>query len=240
MSDLRGMKTSFAAAASRRTRAAVVLCLLLAGGCGEAGGGNEETWEIDRTVTRGPVDFRVAVSRESVTIADRLTMLLEARARDGWEAELPRFGDKLDRFGIVDYRSPQPELAADGTVVSRRYYELEPFLSGEYRIPPMKLTFSREGDTLVYALESDTIAVRVGSLLPDSTRLTAQQAGRYAIRDIQGPVSFPPDRRPAWIAIGALVAAGAVAAVVILRRRRARSVAPPVPAHDSRISSLPT
>lgn len=219
------------AAGEARRLAAALLFFLVAGGCGGGEESAETAWEIDRSVTRGPAVFRVAVDRESVTIADRLQLMLEARVDAGWEAELPRFGDKLDRFGIVDYRSPGPVLESDGSVVSRRIYELEPFLSGTYRIPPMALTFFREGDTLAHVLESDTIVVTVGSLLPDSARLTAQEAGRWAIRDIAGPVSFPPDRRPLWIVLGILLAACVVAAIVIRRRRRP-APAPPVPAHE--------
>ena len=91
---------------------------------------DEKTWEIDREFRRGPVDLRIALSRKELTIADRIDLLIETRARDGFVTELPRFGDKLHEFGIVDYRSSPPRLEDDGTVTTSRIYELEPFLSG--------------------------------------------------------------------------------------------------------------
>ena len=61
---------------------------LLGSSCSEKGGepGEARTYEIDRNFRRGPVDFRVAVNRREVTIADRVTLLLETRAADGYAA----------------------------------------------------------------------------------------------------------------------------------------------------------
>ncbi len=212
-------------------RAAIAsLCLAAAGfvACGDNGGdaAAPESYEIDESYTRGPVRFRVALDRREITIADRLTMLLETRARDGYIVELPRFGEKLHEFGIVDYETPPPELESDGTVVTRRIYRLEPFLSGEYRIPPMTVSFREEGDTLFHALESDTIRVRVGSILPDD------QAG-LEIRDITGPVDYPASYKKALIIAAACIAAAAAAVFIVMRlRKRREREAPPPMAHE--------
>ena len=174
----------------------------------------EQTWEIDRDFTRGPVVLRVAVSRKELTIADRFDLLVETRAGDGYITELPRFGDKLEEFGIVDYRSGPPHLDDDGTVVTSRTYELEPFLSGEYVIPPMTISFHEEGDTTLHYLESDTIRVMVASILPED------QEG-LEIREITGPADLPSDYRKALL-IGAAIVLAAAAIVFLLWRRSKR------------------
>ncbi len=199
---------------------------MLVGSCGERESdiGQAVVYEIDETYRRGPVSFRVAIDRKDVTIADRVTMLLEARAEAGYQVELPRFGDKLHEFGIVDYRNPQPELEEGGVVVTRRTYELEPFLSGEYSVPPMTLTFWQEGDTMLHRLESDTLTVHVRSILPEDME-------ELTLKDIAGPVSYPRSYAAFYIAAGCIAAAGAVFVFVRFRRKK-REIVRRIPAHE--------
>ena len=193
----------------------------------------EQTWEIDRDFTRGPVVLRVAVSRKELTIAERLDLLVETRAGAGYVTALPRFGDKLEEFGIVDYRSGSPRIDDDGTGVTSRTYELEPFLSGEYVIPPMTISFHEEGDTTLHHLESDTIRVMVTSILPED------QEG-LEIKEITGPVEIPADYRKALL-IGAAIILAAAAIVFLLWRRSKRLkevAARAIPAHEKAFALL--
>ncbi|UCF06871.1 MAG: hypothetical protein JSV33_07575 [bacterium] len=203
------------------------LCAVLLASCGERGteSPGEATYKIDRNFVRGPVTFRVAVSEREVTIAQRVTMLLETRASEGYQVELPRFGEKLHEFGIVDYTNPPPELASDGVVVTRRTYELEPFLSGEYRIPPMTVTFWEEGDTTLHRVESDTITVAVTSILPED------QAG-LDIKDIAGPLSIPRNPYPVLIIAGCIIAAALAVFLIWRHRKRRVEAAPIIPPHE--------
>jgi hypothetical protein len=194
---------------------------------------DEKPWEIDREFRRGPVDLRIAVSRKELTIADRIDLLIETRARDGFVTELPRFGDKLHEFGIVDYRSSPPRLEDDGTVTTSRIYELEPFLSGEYVIPPMTVTFHEEGDTTLHLLESDTIRVVVASILPEDME-------QLEIREITGPADLPADFRTSVI-IGAAAALIVAAAGFYLwrRSRRLKEIYQrAIPAHEKAFARL--
>lgn len=200
----------------------VGVCALAAVGCGEQerASGGPAKFEIDKTYERGPASFAVRASRGEVTIADRLQMVLEVKAPEGYDVELPKFGDKLEQFGIVDYRSPQPRLVAKGMLLHQRAYELEPFLSGEYRIPPMKVLFWKKGEKppRKHEIESEELTIKVKSLLP------AQKA-KLDIRDICPPVALPrPGGGPLYAGIGlaVLVCSGLVGLVVWRSRRRRR------------------
>ena len=207
-----------------RRLALIGIVIGLIASCGGGEPADRVSFEIDETYRRGPVSFRAALSSDEITIAEHVTMLLEVRALEGYTAELPSFGEKLDQFGIVDYETGRPELRGD-TVVTRRTYELEPFLSGEYAIPPMTVRFSAEGDTLVHTVESDTLTVRVNSILPED-------ASKLEIKDIAGPVEIPRDYTKA-IVIAAAIAAAALALFLLWRRRRAVPVeARRIPAHE--------
>jgi len=206
-------------------------------GCGENPGQDEgRSFEIDREYRRGPVNFRVAVSRKEITIAENITLLLQVEAEKGYSAQLPSFGEKLQDFGIVDYRTFQPELTGDGSVVKSRTYSLEPFLSGEYSIPPMTVEFRSEEDTTAYYVTSDTIRVDVLSLMPGEDDI--QDALDLTIRDIAGPREMPGGFPVALVVTGGVILLG-IAGVVIYRfRRRKQKEVPPPAAHERALSRL--
>jgi hypothetical protein len=182
-------------------------------------------YEIDRNFTRGPVDFRVAVSKKEITIAENVILLLQIKARDKYVASLPSFGDKLEQFGIVDYKTFEPELGDGDEVITSREYKLEPFLSGEYKIPPMVVEFHSEGDTLKHFVESDTITVKVNSLLPDDK-------SALEIKDIVGPQNLP--RTFPWVVVivGIVIVAGILVFVFFRLRKKRMRVIPPLAAHE--------
>ena len=95
----------------RRAAALLIAFLCAASSCKKGDAGKETEFKYGRVFESGPVSFRVALSDTAITIAERLNMLLEIRTQKGWRAELPKFGEKLDQFGIVDYRNFQPELS---------------------------------------------------------------------------------------------------------------------------------
>lgn len=219
----------------RRYRAPLLVLLVsvalwgIASSCGKKG--TEDELAFHRSFRSGPVSFRVSLSDSAVTIAERVRMMLETRAEKGWIAELPRFGDKLSQFGIVDYRNFQTELGDGGAIVTRRLYVLEPFLSGEYKIPPMQIRFFAEGDSTLHILESDTISVLVKSLLGGDT-------ASFAIRDIAPPSSYPLGWRNILVIAASIAVAVATVVPFILRRRIGEKLIPPLPAHEKAYRKL--
>jgi len=196
------------------------LCLLLALtgiGCGkeERGKASGDTFEIEKEFKRGPVTFTLKVDHKEITIADRLRLALEVSAKEEYEVRLPEFGEKLEQFGIVDYSAPSPQLIGEGMVLSKKSYELEPFLSGEYKIPPMKVTFWKKGEEQRHEIESEGLTIQVKSLLPE-------KVADLRIREIAPPVEFPYSAR-GWIyglvAVGVVCASGIVFFLLWRKRR---------------------
>ena len=191
---------------------------------------------IEKTFERGPLEVILRLDNSKPTIADRITLEIEATARGGYEVEFPSFGEKLEQFGIVDYSSTQPELLEDDRVRQSRTYVLEPFLSGEYRIPPMTFRFrKRDGaEEDSHELQTGELTVEVASLLPG-------EAGKLEIHDIKNPVELPREP-PEWLwpaagGLAALFLAGGLFAF-IRRRRGGPPAPPPRPAHEIAFEEL--
>ncbi len=191
----------------------------------------EKGFSFERRYWNGPVVFTISLSDSVITIAQRIRMLLEVRAESGYRAELPSFGEKLSEFGIVDYRNFQPELAERGEIVTKRLYVLEPFLSGEYKIPPMEVRFFSEGDSIANIVESDTISILVKSLIGADTV-------SLSINEIVPPIPYPWDARAVVIVSCCILVAIASAALFFKYRRIGEKIVPPLPAHEKAYLAL--
>jgi hypothetical protein len=205
-----------------RRLAVVVACLLLSWvimGC-EKGAVSKDAaahFEIEKHYQHGPVQFTLKASRKQISIADRLQLELTAVVDEDYEASLPEFGDKLEQFGIVDYQAPAPRLLEGGRVQIRKTYELEPFLSGDYTIPAMKVHFWKNGEEeQKHELESEPITIRVASLLK-------ADGAKLVIREISPPVELPgPPPALLYALAGAIVLGGGCLGFFFWRRRRKR------------------
>lgn len=194
--------------------------------------GEGEGEGIEKTFERGPVTVTMMVDRKEITIADRLNLTLRVDAEEEYSTELPRFGEKLEQFGIVDYETSQPTLVDDGKVRIERSYVLEPFLSGEYKVPSMTVRFWKEGEgdePKVHELETEELSVTVSSLLPETL-------AELAIEDIVPPMEMPaPPMQAAWPWLSGGGAVLCLLGFVVWRARRKRLSAqapPPLPADE--------
>ncbi len=162
--------------------------------------GEQEPEGIEKVYERGPVTLRVTIDRKEISIAERVNLTLAVEARESYEVALPKFGEKLEQFGIVDYRTPQPKLVDKDTVLHSKLYTLEPFLSGEYTIPPMTVHFWQKETEKenAHELETEALTVTVKSLLPE-------QLEDLQIRDIAPPAELPPPPVQ-WLWLGAAAA----------------------------------
>lgn len=202
------------------------VCVVILSSCG----GVKETKKanvpagLEKKVERGPVTAIVRLDKAEVTIADRVNLSIEIRAKEDYDIELPPVGDKLEQFGIVDYRTSQPRLEGNKEVVTRRTYVLEPFLSGDYVIKPFKIMFRKKSEAadVKHEIETEEMTVKVKSLLPETVKA-------LKINDIVPPARLPRIGKAAtWalILLGlALLVLLAVVAVFLRRRRAGGGVA---------------
>ena len=231
--------------------AATLMCSC--GGEGEGSAGASDASDaadvIENSHERGPIVVNVRVSPKEPTIADRIDLELEVTIDEDYEVEMPRFGEKLEQFGIRDFRESQPRLVEGNRLQRIRTYELEPFLSGDYEIPPMPFRFAKKGEKTQsgegkgeenakdHVLETEPIQLTVKSLLEDGDPLALE------LHDIEPPVSLPkPGMAPwiKWAIAGGIALLMVVIALVVfvVRRKRPEKLPPPVPAHEVAFQQL--
>jgi hypothetical protein len=206
-------------------RAAIVLllltCFLSLISCKEDKTAATEKDEVDTGIhekyERGPATVTLDIDRKEITIAERLNLTIGVMVDEDYETVLPGFGEKLEQFGIVDYQTTQPELLEGNKTKISRSYVLEPFLSGDYKIPSMEIRFWKKGEeeTGAHKIETSEIEIRVKSLLPEDMK-------DVQLNDIKPPVDFPSTYNIwLWSGIGiAVLFIAAVSAIIFIRRRK--------------------
>ena len=217
-------------------------CFLIVGllGCGDQKqesqkdpafeGGTEKTYE------RGPLKVVLRLDNSTPSIADKITLQMEIISEEDYEITPPAFGEKLEQFGIVDFRSTPAELVGGGKLRQVRSYILEPFLSGDYVIPSMTFQFrKRDGsEDKDHKLETEELKVKVSSLL-------SEDAENLHIHEIEPPVELPkPERNFFWPIAAALSALALTGAGFFFFKRRTvkEATAVRIPAHELAFASL--
>jgi hypothetical protein len=176
------------------------------------------------------------VDKDTITIAENLRLTIEGDIKEGYEIKLPGFGEKLGQFGIVDYQEEPPQLTDEGRILTKKTYTLEPFLSGEYKIAPMKVVFwpkspgSDEPETReTHEIETEEVLIKVLSLLGEDRE-------KLQINPIFGPVDLPSRPVPwTYVVVGLAALLGLIGTVAFYwhkRRRRIQETAVVIPAHE--------
>lgn len=171
---------------------------------------------ILETVERGPAILTLEVDRKEISIAERLNLTIGITVNEDYEIKLPGFGDKLEQFGIVDYHTTRPELVEDNRIKTSRSYVLEPFLSGDYIIPPMVIRFWKKGEqeTGSHEIETPEVVIKVKSLLPEDLE-------EAKLNEIKPPVPFPRTYEVLlWSGLGAVIILITIVFISIVKRRK--------------------
>jgi hypothetical protein len=166
----------------------LLLCFALFSSCKKEDAGKEvqdkKPEKIHETIERGPAKVTLEADKKEITIAEQVNLSISIDIDEEYEIELPSFGDKLEQFGIVDYHTTQPELKGDKRKIITRTYILEPFLSGDYAIKPMKIMFFKKGDKEKHSMETPEVTIKVTSLLPKDIK-------DLKLNDIIPPLPYP-------------------------------------------------
>jgi hypothetical protein len=178
---------------------------------------------IEKSYESGDVQLRVLLAPSKLTVADKTSLVLEATGPEAERPQFPEPGEKLGEFTIVATHSDPPKLLDNGRMLNRHTYELEPFLAGEYKIPPLEVHFSSAGpDETAQTIVTEELAATVESVVPDATEQT-----QLDIKENMSPLELPRTI-PWWVfLIGIVLLAAAAAGYFYWRKRLAEKAAEP-------------
>ncbi len=198
----------------------LVLLLPAAAGCRRTDAG-----PVRVAAAAGPeLKATAAVDRGRVTIGDQVKYTITVVARPGIEIEFTPPAETLSGFAVRDFGSATRTWP--GKRILRQWRLLDTYKTGEYELPPVVIKYGPAGTKERQQLELGKIKVVVESLLDREAR---------EIKDIRGPVGFPPGPGAYLLAAGAaaLVVFAAIAFLRLRRRnKRQKPPAPRRPAHE--------
>lgn len=226
---------------------ALAFAAVLVAGCGSgSGAGDAEKAGVTRTYERGPITVELALSADTLTTAETLTVTLTAITDAGHMVEFPSYPEippdseapqsgAPQAFTLSGVRDADPVLREGDRIARSRTYLVEPFLDGAYEVPALGLTYweEREGEDEKATLETDAIAVTVTPLLAPGEPPSP--------RDIAGPVALrDPPPWGLYLLLAALAAALAGAGYWYWFRYTPPGPppAPPVPPHQRALEAL--
>ncbi len=170
-------------------------------------------FKIDKPYERGPLSVHLRLDKDKLTIAESLLLELETAIGPGYEIKMPKIGEQLMDFGILDW-SDSGKILGDKNVVLERYrYRLEPLLSGSFEIPAFKFEFFDVNDPNTKSvLETEPLKVEVASLL-------GEERSKLIIADIENVVDMPSQSSYLFLWAGLAAAASVVIGLWIYLRR---------------------
>ncbi len=184
-------------------------------------------YEIEKEYTRGPIHFTLKVSHKEITIAQSIQLVIEARISEEYDVEMPQLGEKLQEFFIKGYESNPPRLLPDNVVLWHKSYKLEPFLSGEYKIPGIKLFFWKKNKAeQKHEVESEECTIKVTSLIPE-------KSGPLNIRESTAPLEI--ENPTPWllpVAAGWIALSFVIFGVILWYKKDIRKSVPVILAHE--------
>lgn len=205
---------------------------------------------VEKTLERGPMSLALRTSADSITTAETLTLTLSVTLEDGYSVAFPEYPAPATpeapapdaapaivppEFTSTGFEDAAPVLGDDGKVTRSRTYRLEPFLEGNYTIPPLSVSYWKEveGEDKKSTVDTEAVTIAVTSVL------TANEPP--AVKDIVGPVAVQ-DPIP-WGRYTVLLLVLAAAAGVFYWYKWVRVVPgppppPPVPPHVRALEAL--
>jgi hypothetical protein len=162
-------------------------------------------------------EIRAQVDRTSPRVAESFWLTLVVRVPDQANVVFPRVPETMEPFHVLSHRD-WFDVPVGTQREYTRHFQLESLQGGDFQIPPMSVSVNGE------TLSSQPIAVSVASdVEAESDPLT--------FRDIKPPIEIPPPQPQEtnwipWGIAGAAVLFVAVAAVIVMRRRRPLAAGP--------------
>lgn len=147
----------------------------------------------------------VTASDSEITIAESIILKLQIRVPHGYHARMPSFEDfgfsvdfneRSKRFRPTDIKEQQTTLLDDGSREIIQEYTLEPWLSGNYSILPVMVSFYRDSDESTEENKSSDTAEKLElprfNVMTDGFRInvTPMPEGRKELSDLFGQSDY--------------------------------------------------
>ncbi len=176
---------------------------------------------VETVASGAAAELRLRLDREEMRTVDRLRVEALAAADPGVETQLRAPDFEAAGWTIVSGPEASAPRLEDGRVVQRTAWTLEPFLDGDYVVPPAELEW-RPADASAAAqrLVTEPLEVRVVSVLPAEGE--AELAAKRGPIDPPGRGEGPRGSRRLGQAIAA-VAIVAAGGLIAWRLRRGRT-----------------
>jgi hypothetical protein len=170
------------------------------------------------------------VDKSEITIGDRITYTLAVEYPESLKVEMPGTGAHLGIFEQKDFKDTVINLG-EGRLRGVQKFVISTFTTGTYYIPPFPIIY---GDSAgpPKMIMSDRISIHVKSLRSDEQK---------DISDIKIQARLKRSFKWLWLLVSAFLVFGAiicVTAILIRRRKRAKQVSPPLPAHEAALRAL--
>lgn len=215
------------------------IALMSLGACegSDAGQAEQEPGDVASWIERGPLRVHVGVDRDELTVAEALTLTIEASVEPGYVLDLPDLGDR-DREGdvsvapmrIIDEHRESAHMDANGRIVESVTLVLEPYLPGEVEIPAISVRARLLRDAGAgEAVEASTrpIAVTVRSLLVSDDLVLPE------LRDVIDP-TYSIEVPVGGVVAALAIAGGLVCGIVLIGRRLIMEPLPPSTIDEAR------
>ncbi len=186
---------------------------------------------IEQTASDEAVELTLRVARDRISVADSLTLHLEAAFPETLEVVFPDALGRESELRSSAAETSSPRLDEDGRVRVEQTYQIEPYVAGQLNIPAIEVLYRDKG-----SLEEEKAITTKAFQVEVEPVLSAEEEDAE-LRDIHDPLAVPFP--VAWLIGGALAAlAAAVGAYWWRRSAPAAPAAPEAPREPADVLAL--
>lgn len=158
-----------------------------------------------------PVDLKVKVDRDKVTIGDKIKYEVIVEYDSGIEIEPYAAEKNLGEFEIKDYKIEIPRKIKSGRYLSKAIYTITSFMTGDFSIPGLKIKY-KDADKKEKEIASDEIKIKVEGIKPGPN-------DKDDIRPLKGPAEIK-GKFPAWLFALFILLTAVIAVFIYLKNKR--------------------
>ena len=98
---------------------------------------------IEQLLEKGGVSSTLRVWPKEPFLGDIIHLELQVKANEGWNVQMPPFGEALGRFQIIDFEPSEKEDPQNQQILVQKY-RLQAHHSGKQQIPSLRILFSED------------------------------------------------------------------------------------------------